>query len=363
MKELTEELQSLYTIINTSSLNDSLEQLEEKIRFIKEREFTIQNKVEQLGTLYQELRKTLKLKELQDLEATIKDLKAYQSKRKTYSLKSEKQATNQNKPLEELYANFIAEIQPYETLQLKEIIDLQKAVERIYGDESLDAQSKEEMINVRLRTFLSTKENYERKLKVYEKFEERITEYEALTELLNIEPKDFHFEEHSVEQIEAEIKQLEEFLQKKAENEVVSESIQEIMEELGYNILASDEIALPTREIDHRIYDFGKDNVINAFTSDNGTVLFEVMGVKKEDEEMTQMEKLRVKEGMDEFCSAFPVIQHKLKEKGIQTKLIRSSPADVRYARAIDVDKVRRKKKDNRSKRRTKQQLKRRKGL
>jgi len=54
---------------------------------------------------------------------------------------------------------------------------------------------------------------------------------------------------------------------------------------------------------------------------------------------MTSLEALKVKESMESFCTKYPIIKERLKEKGIQMSNENLKPPHERYARAIDLSK------------------------
>ena len=121
------------------------------------------------------------------------------------------------------------------------------------------------------------------------------------------------------------------------EDEYIAKSVHEVMEKLGYDILATDYMVKKKQNIHHHIYEFGFEQAVNVFVSDNGSILFEVSGIGEENTEMTSLQKLKVTEAMEAFCTHYEEIKEELKEKGIHLNNENLSPADEKYARKIDI--------------------------
>lgn len=278
--------------------------------------------------------------------------KAYIEKSSTFSKQNkerlhlfETNTVNNSFSIKEEIDRFVDRLEPYlhcssESIR-KEISLLKESILDIFDDKKLDSYSKLEQIKLREKLFLVSKESYYKTLLQRENqiaiFQDLSTTYHSLCTLLDHELKKFSIEEIDVLKVEIEEKQIQ--LKKIQETKFISETIDEIMFELGYEMKASEMLSSPIREVVHNVYQFQKGNVINAFTSDNGSILFEVTG-NKETNELTNLEKLRIKEGMDDFCEEYPKIKEKLRERGIELTNENLKPADVRYARAINLEKL-----------------------
>ena len=226
-----------------------------------------------------------------------------------------------------------------------EIEELVQSVEEIMRSKTLDVHYKSAQIVMRKKSFLTTKSKYDKEMEQYTRmsgdFEQSFATYLALCGMAGEEAKPYSFEPAKVFQTLMELTQetgrLEAQLQKKVQTEYIAQSIDEVMAELGYEIVATDFMTTPQRSTVHHIYEFEQGNVINVYASDNGSLMFEVSGVQGSDSPMTDLEKLKVKESMESFCTKYPVIRDRLKERGIQMNHEDLKPPDVRYARAIDL--------------------------
>lgn len=228
-----------------------------------------------------------------------------------------------------------------------EIEMLKKSIQKIISNERTDDRYKLEELRMRYKTFLATSKKYdqeiENKQRLQTEFNDLRLTYLSLCNMLNESPKEYIFEVNkdgfeAINNLKTEIELCRTNLTKKEESKYISRSINEVMEELGYEIVATDFLSTPKRDVIHNIYEFEQGNVINVFTSDNGSLMFEVTGVK-ETNDLTELEKLKIKESMDSFCAKYELIKSRLQAKGIRLASENLRPADVRYAKSIDLSK------------------------
>jgi hypothetical protein len=228
-----------------------------------------------------------------------------------------------------------------------EIRKLKNSVQQIVCNERVDEHYKLEQVRMRHKAFLATCKKYEQEIEYNQRFLIEFNNlhltYLTLCNMLNESPKEYIFEVNKdglevINKLKIEIEQCRTNLAKKEESEYITRSINEVMEELGYEIVATDFLSTPKRDVIHNIFEFEQGNVINVFTSDNGSLMFEVTGVKKTND-LTELEKLKIKESMDSFCTKYELIKSKLHAKGIKLASENLKPADVRYAKSIDISK------------------------
>ncbi|MFA5524874.1 MAG: hypothetical protein WDA24_11005 [Tissierellales bacterium] len=261
--------------------------------------------------------------------------------------------------LNDLIENYLLNMQ---SSSRKELLGFKESLDNIVSDQRLDSSYKLSQLRIRKEAFLLTKDKYDIELKYFEeqkdKFNNLYEEYEAICEILDEEAEEIDLNSldivSTMSLLEEKVKEKREELNKDIEARYVSESINEVMEELGYDIVASDYMTAPKRNVMHNIYDFGDKNVLNVYTSDNGSLMFEVTGIK-EKEELSSSDKLRIKEGMDKFCPQYQKVKEALEAKGISITNENLLPADVRFAKAIDLEsKVKAGEKSKKSSRRNK---------
>lgn len=115
----------------------------------------------------------------------------------------------------------------------------------------------------------------------------------------------------------------------------VSESLKTSMENLGYNILGHEEIRSEKQSIDKSYYDFSDNSAINVSTSENGAVLFEVVGKQKN---LSGGQKELIKKDMEKFCPDYYDIKTELEKFGIKLEREKLYAPDISYARGINIE-------------------------
>jgi hypothetical protein len=143
----------------------------------------------------------------------------------------------------------------------------------------------------------------------------------------------------SLETLRALHGELQEQLQQKSMAEYIAQSMSEVMEETGYNILSQEILDNATQQIERNLYDVSTNSVLNVSTSDSGAVMFEVLA-RKDGDVLTSVKKAAVKADMDRFCPDYALIKAKLAEKGVELTEEKLHPADEKYVRAVDVEQV-----------------------
>lgn len=250
----------------------------------------------------------------------------------------------------------------------KELLDFKESLGYIVSNNRLDDDYKLSKLRIRKEAFLLTKEKYDTQLKYKEeeknKFYNLYEEYLAICELSDEEAEIIELDDLNIVScmniLKNKVNEKREELTKDMEAKYVSESINSVMKELGYDILVSDYMTTAKRNIMHNIYDFGDKNVVNVYTSDNGSLMFEVTGIK-EKEELSNSDKLRIKEGMDKFCPQYQKVKDALAKRGISIANESLLPADVSFAKTVDLENklgVREKSKKNSRRNNNKQKYK-----
>lgn len=231
------------------------------------------------------------------------------------------------------------------TSSRSELLNFKDSLNNIMNDNKLDSKYKLSQIQNRKEVFLLTKEKYDVESRYCEeqksKYDDLYKEYQAICELLDEKAEEVQLDildiDKSMSLLKEKVDEKKEELTKDMEAEYVSESINSVMKELGYDIIASDYMSTSKRNVMHNIYDFQDKNVINVYTSDNGGLMFEVTGIKEKNE-LSHNDKLRIKEGMDKFCPQYQKIKDALNAKGINITNENLLPADISFAKAINLE-------------------------
>ena len=259
--------------------------------------------------------------------------------------------TIDNSAINKELADFYAMVNPYLRnpffRKSGEIDELIKAVDSIAKNDTFDYRYKSSQVALRKKIFGSMKTEYDREIKknknLLAEFEKVLDNYNALCSIAGEKAEPYFFRpETSIENIgklNGEIERLQKLIEEKTQTDYITRSVDEVMKDLGYDVIATDHVTTPQKKSIHHIYEFEQGNVINVYTSDNGSLLFEVSAVKENDDPMTDLEKLKVKESMESFCTKYPGIKGRLRERGIQMDNEDLKPPDIRYARAINLHK------------------------
>jgi hypothetical protein len=124
---------------------------------------------------------------------------------------------------------------------------------------------------------------------------------------------------------------------RKTEMEYIADSVHEVMTRLGYRLKYTDMMETPKQTVDHQMYEINKDIAFNVFTSDNGTVLFEVTGVSQGPQVPNDLERKYITQQMAAVCANYPEIREELKKKGVYLENETLKLPEEQYARKIDV--------------------------
>ena len=244
------------------------------------------------------------------------------------------------------------ELQPYLESQdrtfYQEVKGLYDSIEDIYHHDQFDQKYKALQIEKRVKTFYASKKRYDQELQqIHRQREEYENVYIYYQSLCNLLQKDENpiYEKPAGGQLnqmkaslQEEINELNQLYTVQHESEYILQSVNEIMESLGYDILATDYMIRKKQNVHHNLYEFGE-QAVNVFVSDNGSVLFEVSGISEGPKEMSSLEKLKVKEAMDAFCTDYDAIKEGLKHKGIFLNQESLNPPSEVYARSMDISK------------------------
>lgn len=129
---------------------------------------------------------------------------------------------------------------------------------------------------------------------------------------------------------------LEKEARQRKSSEYIAQCMEEVMSNVGYNILSSDVLTTPKDKVERNIYDVSDESVLNVSASETGAIMFEVLARKKGDA-VSANQCAAVKQDMERFCPDYSLIKRKLAEKGIILKGEVLYEAAEKYVRAIDV--------------------------
>lgn len=238
--------------------------------------------------------------------------------------------------LTEAYHNLL-----FEAAGQSNFSELKNSAELVMNNHSVEVSYKIHQLEALLEGVRLEKESGQR-LRKRHQLENDFRVYSGyLGEEITVIPADETELSRAVEELKARI-------DGKLTAEYTAEALDSVLEKMGYDVLGSESVKGKNQEIAKKYYDFSDNSALNVSSSDNGSVLFEVMG-KESDEPLSDGEKQAVKEDMDRFCPDFFKIREELAKLGVILEQERHFEADVRYVRGIDLSKFN--KSDRREKR------------
>lgn len=169
-------------------------------------------------------------------------------------------------------------------------------------------------------------------------FEERVSRYEALCEAAGEKPKRFPYSESGEKQLEEETERLEEQIVRRREQEYVSECVDEVLEEMGYELIGSREVRKKSgKRFRNELFDFSEGKAVSVTFSSDGQISMELGVLAREDRIPTEEESADLVSDMESFCGEFAVFEKKMLERGIVVgSRIALCPPSAEYAVVIN---------------------------
>lgn len=181
---------------------------------------------------------------------------------------------------------------------------------------------------------------YDEQLSEYgEEFEELISKHRYYSEYLELPMVQFVFSMDKLDTLRMEVENLEKQCEQLEEQRHISESLDEVMREMGYHVVGSREVVKKSgRKFRNELYHFSEGAVVNITYAANGQISMELGGVDTCDREPSEAECVALCDEMSEFCGDFQEIEKRLKEKGvILANRISMLPPVEEYAQIINI--------------------------
>ncbi len=169
---------------------------------------------------------------------------------------------------------------------------------------------------------------------------ELVTRYEVLCHLANIQSDIDSIGSASIENIEKEIERIELLAVKQREQEYISDCVEEVLAEMGYELLGSREVKKKSgKKFRNELYSFDEGTAVNVTFSSDGQIAMELGGIAREDRLPSEAEVKELTADMETFCGEFAEIERRLKEKGVVIGTrVALSPPSAEYAAIINVN-------------------------
>ncbi len=239
----------------------------------------------------------------------------------------------QHKKIDELL-NSVQALSISRELQ-EESIDIRRKAHEITNEDFID-----NYYAMTVLPFVKKCKRYDEQLAEYgEEFEELTSKHRYYSEYLGLPVVRFVFSMDIIETLKQEVKELEYQCEQLEEQRHISESLDEVMRDMGYYVVGSREVTKKSgRKFRNELYHFSEGAVVNITYAANGQISMELGGVDTCDREPSEAECVALCDEMSEFCDDFQEIEKRLKEKGvILANRISMLPPVEEYAQIINI--------------------------
>lgn len=176
--------------------------------------------------------------------------------------------------------------------------------------------------------------------KCYEEFNELFNEYTALCDLHYYVAQEYTCCFESITRLKLEIERIKNEVAEDDEQAYISECLDEVMEEMGYNVIGKREVVKKSgRRFKNELYTYGEGTAVNVTYSSDGRISMELGGIDSVDRIPSNREAEMLCASMEQFCDDFKEIEKRLLAKGvILAERISHLPSSAEYAQIINVE-------------------------
>jgi hypothetical protein len=171
-------------------------------------------------------------------------------------------------------------------------------------------------------------------------YAELVARYDALCSMAGVEAKLLPYSKISVGTISSEIERLELLLVRQQEQVYISECVDEVMADMGYDLIGSREVRKKSgKQFRNELFTFNEGSAVNVTFSPDGQISMELGGLAREDRIPTTEETEILTRDMESFCGEFAEFERRMLAKGIVVgSRIALSPPTAEYAAIINVN-------------------------
>lgn len=173
-----------------------------------------------------------------------------------------------------------------------------------------------------------------------EEFADDLARYQALCAMLEREPVVFSYSSEAIAVLKQEIKAMELIVIKQHEQQYISECVDQVMADMGYDLIGTRDVKKRNgKQFHNELYAFDEGTAVNVTYSSDGQIAMELGGLSREDRLPTAEETQVLAEDMEAFCGEFAEFEKRLRAKGIALgNRIAMSPPSADYAAIINVN-------------------------
>lgn len=172
-----------------------------------------------------------------------------------------------------------------------------------------------------------------------EEFESLYSEYVSLCDIYCYTAQEYACSAASVEALKLEIRRIKDTAAEEDEQAYISESLDEVMEEMGYAVIGSREVTKKNgKHFRNELYAYGEGTAVNVTYSPDGRIAMELGGIDASDRLPDDRETSLLCDSMERFCGDFKEIEKRLLAKGIiLAERISLLPPGEEYAQIINI--------------------------
>ena len=365
LQQHREELATLKERLSTATT--SIDMLVERVGAGNEVQRSIQNSISQIETIIQESAGLSKQSELESLQSFNIKAKTVEELARKIVAQYERQSSEINaallKDIEDSITDGMSIRIDDEIVKPQSHLESQKAKIKdvLHEIQSLNISSdlQKEGITILKRAqgitddsfidnyyamtvlpYIKRCKTYEEQIKEYgEEFDELVSKHRYYSEYLGMPVLSLTFSMDTLNSLRLEVAELESQSAKIEEQQYISESLDQVMCDMGYNVVGSREVVKKSgRKFQNELYHFSEGSVVNVTYAANGQISMDLGGVDTCDREPSEEESSVLCDEMVEFCDEFPEIERRLKEKGVvlMNRISMLPPAEE-YAQIINV--------------------------
>lgn len=171
----------------------------------------------------------------------------------------------------------------------------------------------------------------------YSEYEALLIEYISLCELYQCSAMDIPFSVESIHLLRKEIAHIKIDAAKDDEQQYISRSIDEVMREMGYDVLGNRNVQKRNgKRFRHELFSFDDGKAVDVTYSSDGRISMELGGLDDTDRTPDSTETAELCDSMEEFCEVYNEIERRLLAKGVVAHRISHFPPKPAYAQIIN---------------------------
>lgn len=173
-----------------------------------------------------------------------------------------------------------------------------------------------------------------------EEYMDKITQYEMLCKNNGTNVEILPFTSEAIKILDGLIAKQETIAKEVAEKEYIQNTLNEVMEEMGYAVLGQRDVTKRNgKHFKNELFKYDNDTAINVTYTDDGQISMELGKVDNQDRVPNNVESCYLENMMTSFCGDFKQIEERLKARGvILDKRIAMAPPSANYAQIINIE-------------------------